>query len=140
MAGQEIFGPMLGMMVLTAIVWFYLYAVRIPAMYRARLPAQTYTIPERTAQHLPEKVNYPANNLKNLFEVPVLFYALCLYLYVTGNADGTHVIAAWTFFAFRVAHSVVHCTVNIVIVRFYLYCGAALALWFMLVRAVINAF
>jgi hypothetical protein len=126
---------MLGMMALTAIVWFVMYARRIPAMRKARLPAQTYTIPETISQHLPEAVNYPANNLKNLFELPVLFYALCLYLHVAGHVDQIYVLAAWLFFILRVLHSIVHCTRNIVMLRFYLYSAAALVLWFMLGRA-----
>ncbi len=126
---------MLGMMALTAIVWFVMYARRIPAMRKARLPAQTYTIPETISQHLPEAVNYPANNLKNLFELPVLFYALCLYLYAAGHVDQIYVLAAWLFFILRVLHSIVHCTRNIVMLRFYLYSAAALVLWLMLGRA-----
>ena len=87
---------------------------------------------------LPEAVSYPANNFKNLFELPVLFYGLCLLLYVTGSAGNTYVAAAWVFFAFRVLHSVVHCKSNIVMLRFSLYAAAALALWFMLGRAVLD--
>jgi len=87
---------------------------------------------------LPESVNYSAYNLKNLFELPVLFYALCLFLYVTATADMIYVIAAWLFLVFRALHSFVHCTSNVVILRFYLYSVAAFALWFMLGRAVVS--
>lgn len=127
---------MLGMMVLTAVVWFVLYAKRIPAMRKLGKPAQTYTTPDRSAGLLPEEVNYPAYNFKNLFELPVLFYGLCLYLYVTATADSIDVFAAWLFLVFRVVHSAIHCTVNIVMARFVVYCAGALALWFMLGRAV----
>lgn len=136
MRNELILQPMLGMMVLTAVVWFVMYAKRIPAMKKARVPAQVYTTPEKTAELLPESVNYPAYNLKNLFELPVLYYALCLYLYVTQTADTPTIVAAWLFLAFRTLHSIVHCTSNVVMLRFYLYSAAALALWFMLGRAV----
>ena len=138
MKNELILQPMLGMMLLTAIVWFVLYARRIPAMKKARKPVQVYTTPDKVVEFLPETVNYPANNLKNLFELPVLFYGLCLYLYVTQNVDMAYLIAAWAFFAFRVLHSLVHCTSNIVMLRFYLYAAGALALWFMLGKAVIG--
>ena len=139
MSGDEIFLPMLGVMTLTAGVWFYMYSLRIPAMRKRRVPVQAYTTPDKIVELLPEEVNYPANNLKNLFELPVLFYALCLYLFVSGSVDTGYLVAAWLFFALRVFHSVVHCTRNIVMLRFYTYAGAAVALWFMLIRAVINA-
>ena len=34
---EAIFLPMPGLMLLTALVWIYMYAVRIPAMKRARV-------------------------------------------------------------------------------------------------------
>lgn len=139
MSNDFILLPMLGMMVLTAVVWFVLYARRIPAMRRAGKPTQAYTTPDKGAAWLPEEVSYPANNFKNLFELPVLFYALCLYLYVTATAGTVDVIAAWLFLVFRMVHSAIHCTVNIVIMRFAAYSAAALALWFMLGRAVWGA-
>jgi len=139
MSNELILQPMLGMMVLTAIVWFVMYARRIPAMKKARVPVQTYTTPDKVIELLPDTVNYPAYNLKNLFELPVLYYALCLFLYVTASVDTIHVIAAWLFFAFRVLHSLVHCTSNVVMLRFYLYAAAALALWFMLGRTVVSS-
>ena len=139
MNNAEILAPMLGMMVLTAVVWVVLYARRLPAMRKAGVPAQEYTTPDKGAALLPEAVSYPANNFRNLFELPVLFYALCLYLYVTGTAGHADVVAAWVFVAFRVVHSAIHCTVNIVVARFATYCLAALALWFMLARAVLAA-
>ena len=138
MTGNRIFLPMLATMTLTAVVWFYMYARRIPAMRRARVSVQTYTTPDKVSEHLPDEVNYSANNLKNLFELPILFYGLCLYLFSSGNVDTVYVIAAWLFFLFRTCHSAVHCTSNVVMLRFYLYAAGAAALWFMLGRALIG--
>jgi hypothetical protein len=135
---NAIFLPMLATMALTAVVWSYMYAKRVPAMRRARVSVQTYTTPEKVAEILPDEINYSANNLKNLFELPVLFYGLCLYLSVSGNVDAAYVVAAWLFFVFRTLHSVVHCTSNIVMVRFYLYAAGATVLWLMLGRALIG--
>ncbi len=139
MADGAILQPMLAMFVLTAVVWVVLYARRLPAMRRAGVPTQQYTTPDRGASLLPESVSYPANNFRNLFELPVLFYALCLYLHVTGSADGVDVAAAWVFFAFRAVHSAIHCTVNIVILRFAAYFVSSVALFFMIARAVAGA-
>jgi len=83
----------------------------------------------------PPAVANPSDNLKNLFELPTIFYALVLFLYVTNHLDATHVCAAWLFVGFRVLHRAVHCTFNVVPLRFWLYAGAALSLWFIAVRA-----
>ena len=140
MNNDAILQPMLAMMLLTGLVWVFLYTRRIPAMRAARRPAQTYTTPEKVIGLLPDAINYPAHNLKNLFELPVLFYALCLTLYVTGIVDGVYVAAAWGFVAFRALHSAIHCTVNRVMARFVCYVISSLLLWFMLVRATIEIF
>lgn len=139
MMNAAILQPVLAMFVLTAVVWVVLYAKRLPAMRKAGVPTQTYTTPDKGAALLPESVAYPAHNFRNLFELPVLFYALCLYLYVTGTADATDVTAAWVFMGFRAVHSAIHCTVNIVIWRFGAYLVSTLALFFMIGRAVARA-
>ena len=136
---EAIFLPMLATMTLTAVVWFYMYARRIPAMHKAGLGVQTYTTPDTVTEYLPDEVNYSANNFKNLCELPILFYGLCLYLFVSGNADMAYVVAAWLFFLSRALHSIVHCTKNIVMLRFYLYAGGAVVLWLMLGRALFAA-
>jgi hypothetical protein len=138
MNADAIFLPMLATMTLTAVVWFYMYSKRIPAMRRARVSVQTYATPGKVSEILPDEVNYSADNLKNLFELPVLFYGLCLYLFLSGNVDAAYVIGAWLFFVLRTFHSVVHCTSNIVMVRFYSYAAGATVLWLMLGRALIG--
>ena len=70
----------------------------------------------------------------------MLFYALALYLFLTNQVDVLYVGAAWVFVAFRTAHSIVHCTINLMLLRFYLYLIATLAVWFMLIRAALVYF
>jgi hypothetical protein len=45
------------------------------------------------------------------------------------------VAAGWVFVLFRALHSLVHCTINVVMVRFYLYLVATIAVWFIALRA-----
>ena len=137
MPDQAIFAPMLTMFVLTFVVWVYMYAKRIPFITQQDLGPDDLT-PARLEALSPPAVSNPSDNLKNLFEMPVLFYAVCLYLHVTGQVDGVYLWAAWLFAALRIAHSAVHCTINIVIVRFWIYFAASAALWFMIFRAALN--
>ncbi len=138
MDGSEIFKPFTAMLVLTFAVWLYMYVNRIRYMLSHRIHAQKMTTPDRAMALLPDDINYAAYNLRNLAEVPVAFYALCLMLFVTDQVDAVYVVAAWLFFVFRALHSLVHCTFNRVILRFGLYMLSALALWFMLARAVVG--
>jgi len=139
MKQTAIFAPFFSVMLLTLIVWFYMYAKRIPFLQKSKTNLNRLT-PAELARISPPTVANPSDNLKNLLELPTLFYGVVLYLFVTTGVDRGYWVAAWIFAVFRVAHSAVHCTVNIVIVRFWLYCISTLALWFMLVRAAIGAF
>ncbi len=134
MEQTAIFAPFFAMLLLTLAVWIYMYARRIPFIRSTKLSPEQLT-PLELARLSPPAVSTPSDNLKNLFELPVVFYALVLYLYVTHEVDALYVATAWVFVAFRVLHSAVHCTVNIVLLRFALYCVAALALWLMVLRA-----
>jgi hypothetical protein len=134
MQQTAIFAPFLAMILLTIVVWFYMYARRIPFLQRGKMDLNQLTAAE-LARISPPAVANPSDNLKNLFEVPILFYALALYLYVSNRVDATYVTAAWIFVVFRALHSAVHCTINIVILRFWLYCVSTLALWFIALRA-----
>ena len=70
----------------------------------------------------------------------MLFYALALYLFATQQVDAMYVHAAWVFVAFRALHSAVHCTFNLVMLRFYLYLIATMAVWFIAIRAALTYF
>ncbi len=138
MPQTAIFGPFFATMLLTLVVWTYMYVRRVRFISSSGLSPGELSVPGALADRSPPAVSNPSDNLKNLFEMPVLFYAVALYLFVTAEVDAAYVIAAWIFFAFRAFHSAVHCTINVVIVRFYLYLASTLALWFMVVRAALG--
>jgi hypothetical protein len=137
MAQTAIFGPFFATMLLTLLVWVYMYIRRISFITKNNINPNDLTVPGTLAQLSPAAVSNPSDNLKNLFEIPVLFYALALYLFVTNQVDAAYVSAAWIFVAFRALHSAVHCTFNLVMLRFYLYLFSTLAVWFIAVRAVL---
>jgi hypothetical protein len=139
MEPTAIFGPFFGMILLTLAVWLFLFVKRVPFILRTDFGPGPLT-PAKFAALSPSDVSNPSDNLKNLFELPVLFYALVLYLFATQQVDASYVRAAWVFFGFRVLHSAMHCTLNIVNVRFALYLVASLALWFMAIRAALAHF
>jgi len=140
MEQRAIFGPFLATMLLTLIVWVYMYVRRIRFITSSNLSPGDLSKPGELARLSPAAVSNPSDNLKNLFEIPVLFYALALYLFVTRQVDGAYVTAGWVFVAFRALHSAVHCTINIVMLRFYLYLISTLAVWFMLAKATMAHF
>jgi hypothetical protein len=140
MRQDAIFSPFFATMFLTLVVWVYMYIRRISFIIGRKISQQEISLPGTLAQISPPNVSNPSDNLKNLFEIPVLFYALVLYLFITKQVDTVYVNAAWVFVVFRILHSAVHCTFNLVILRFYLYLFATLAVWFIAIRAALIHF
>ena len=131
----EIFRPFCATMVLTLVVWVYMYGRRLPFIFSSSLDPKQMT-PLELARLSPPQVSNPSDNLKNLFELPTVFYVVVLYIYVTNQVDRAYLWAAWGFFLFRALHSAVHCTFNFIPLRFALYVISAGALWFIVLRAV----
>ncbi len=140
MQDSAIFAPFLGMMLLTLAVWLFMYARRLSFLFANRIDYRKIDTPDKAAGVIPEKIAYASHNLKNLFELPVLFYAICIYLYVSESVDTLYLVAAWWFFGFRIVHSLIHCTTNVVLHRFGAYVISAIGLWFMVVSAAIQGF
>lgn len=125
-----IFVPFAGMLLLTFVVWLWMFRERIGAMRRLGIQIETREDLEKLG---PRAINSSAN-FQNLFELPVVFYACVLALVATGRVDDVHVACAWGFLAFRIAHSAIHCTYNHVIQRFTVYAIASAFLWVMVLR------
>jgi hypothetical protein len=137
---NAIFSPFFAMVFLTLLVWVYLYIRRITFLNNTKLGPKELAVPGMLAQISPPEVSNPSDNFKNLFEIPVLFYVLVLYLFVTNQVDAVYVNAAWIFVGFRALHSIVHCTFNLILLRFYLYLFSTLMVWFIAIRAAFSHF
>lgn len=140
MSQDAIFSPFFATVFLTLLVWVYMYIRRISFIISKNIRSQDLAVPGTLAHISPPNVSNPSDNLKNLFEMPVIFYALVLYLFITNQVDTVYVNASWVFVVFRALHSAVHCTFNLVMLRFYLYLFATLALWFIAIRAALIHF
>jgi hypothetical protein len=86
----------------------------------------------------PDEAQWPSHNYNHLMEQPTIFYAIALTLALMGMGSGINYWLAWGYVGFRVAHSIVQCTVNIVAVRFALFALASLCLFGLTVNAIIQ--
>jgi hypothetical protein len=131
MSQTSIFLPLFAMVALTFMVWVRLYVDRISELRNRRISAQDIS----TARQMSERLRNTnaADNFKNLFEMPVLFYVFCLTIFVTQSVTAVFVGCAWLYVLLRIAHSVIHCTYNKVLHRFSVYAASSLLLfmlWF----------
>ena len=139
MPTTELALPMLAMMVLTLLVWLCMFVVRVGFAQKNKLDIEQFKTPADVQALIPGDESASSNNFKNLFELPVIFYALCLYLTVTLQVDSLYVNCAWAFVVLRVLHSLIHCSYNKVAHRFAVYILSSIALWVMVVRAFLAA-
>lgn len=132
-ATRAILWPVLAQVALTAAVWVALYVARLGEMRRRRIdPQQVAT--SRVAAGVLENVA-AADNFRNLFEVPVLFYALVPLLVLAHAVTGAELALAWAFVALRALHSAIHIGYNRVVHRFAAYAASTLcvfAMWLLL--------
>ncbi len=113
--------PTLAMVLLTCVVGAYLLYSRVTEMRAKRIHPQAAANSLQMAARL-ENVQ-PADNFRNLFEVPVLFYALVAIALATQHVPPWLVSGAWAFVALRVLHSAIHCTYNKVMHRLAAFMG-----------------
>ena len=125
--------PLLAQVLLTVLVWVYMYATRFREMAAKNIEPD-HLADRAAAQSLLRSSAGPADNFKNLFELPVLFYVAIVLSLVLLIQDALLVQLAWGFVLFRAAHSAIHCTYNRVVHRFLAYVGSALVLFLMWVR------
>ncbi len=120
------FWPVLALVLLTFGVAVRMLVVRIGEMRRLRIHPQKVAVSAQAAQHFVD--TRAADNYRNLFEMPVLFYALAILTFVTAGGSSLLLMLAWLYVALRVAHSVIHCSYNRVMHRFAAFISSALVL------------
>jgi hypothetical protein len=126
MRGDAVFLPVLALVALTFAVWCRMFALRIGQMRRERIHPQAVDTSAKATARLTD--SRAADNFRNLFELPVLFYVAALFAQSGGHATPVFVALAWLFVLLRIAHSAIQCTYNRVMHRFYVYAAGAVAL------------
>jgi hypothetical protein len=142
MSGHPLAQPLAVLAAWTFVIFFWMYATRIPAMIKAGIDLKTLRGGTGASldQKLPAEVQWKAHNYNHLLEQPTLFYAVALLLIVIGSDSRLAVLLAWGYVALRIAHSVLQATVNITRFRFALFFAASLCLLGLVVIALIAAF
>lgn len=119
--------PLLALVFLTFLVWVYMYVTRLREIKRKSIDPQSLDTRVHGQALLTDSAAQ-ADNLKNLFELPVLFYVAVLLTLVLMIQDQLLVQLVWGYVALRYVHSLVHCTYNRVMHRFIAYTASCLVL------------
>ena len=113
---SEIILPMFYLMLQTVAVLLFSTSIRLKEIYFNK------SVAGEEHRHPPfdqgsSILKNAQRNLTNLFEFPILFYAVCICIYMTGNVDEYFITLAYWFFYLRFIHSIYHIFFNQLIIN-----------------------
>ena len=121
--------PPTALVVVTGFVWLRLGSDRLGEMRSRRIHPQQVATSKQMGETMQNVQS--ADHFRNLFEVPVLFYALCAFLAITRLTTLLLLACAWGYVVLRAAHTYVHLTSNKVVRRFQVFVASTIVLYVM---------
>ncbi len=126
MSTAAILLPCAALVLLTVVIALLMYWRRVAELRGRRISPQRVADSRGAAEVFQDL--RASDNYRNLLELPVLFYALCLAVAVSDSTSPFYVAGAWLFVALRVLHSAVHVTYNRVMHRLRAFSAGMLVL------------
>jgi len=123
--------PTFALVALIILVWFWLTVERGRHIKRKPPTAEDFATGEAALRYF-TPVEMPANNFRNLFEMPVLYFAIVPLLMITHQGNAVQVALAWAFVLLRAVHSFIHIVVRKVMIRapvYWLGSAVLMAMW-----------
>ena len=134
---SPLLGPVVALVAWTLVVMVWMAFTRLPAMKKAGIDVSKL-VGGRGANLegvIPDRVQWKSHNYTHLLEQPTIFYAIALTLAMMGMNQPINVYLAWGYVVFRILHSLIQCTSNIVRFRFPLFGLASFCLLGLTVHA-----
>ncbi len=114
MNSNLIFLPALAQILLTMLVFIGLAVAKSKAAKSGEVNEERRALYDDA---WPESVIKFNNNIRNQFELPVLFYVLCIILWAVNSTNVITHALAWLFVASRIVHVAIHTGSNFVPLR-----------------------
>ena len=108
--------PVLPVVLMNFIVMFHMRYMIVKAIKNRDAEYKYFRAYEGSA---PEYLLTARHHYKNFFEIPILFYLLCLVLYIIDDVSAIDLWIAWLFVLFKGIHSYIRITSNYVPYRAY---------------------
>ena len=131
----DILAPVVALLLLTSIVWAWMYITRLPAVRQAGMKLDPERPKGQQMSELPPRVRWKADNYNHLLEQPTMFYAVALTLALLGAGEGLNLTLAWCYVGLRVIHTLQQTLWNKIEVRFVLFSLSTLVLITLIIRA-----
>lgn len=118
--------PMGALAALTFVMLTGILITRLAAAKAGKVTPRDFAFGE--SERVPKQSRLISRNYSSLLELPVLFYVLCLMLFVTNTVNDLQLGLAWAYVAFRILHSLIHVTVNHVLLRLLAFASSVTVL------------
>lgn len=131
-------GAVLALWTLLMLGW--VAATRFSAMAKAGIDIKAAAPGGRGADLedvLPPQTNWKSHNYTHLCEQPTIFYAVLVFLHLSGGDTDLTRGLAWVYVVLRIVHSLWQSTVNRIPVRFTIFTLATICLFALSILAVI---
>ncbi len=126
---ENIVFPVMAMFFLTISIVIYMAVQSILAVKNKEVNGKYYVLYAEGEES--PRLQKLTRHVKNLFEIPPLFYIVILLLFVTDNVSLVAVSLAWGYFFARCVHSFVHLGSNNVMSRFLAFLVSVIILTFL---------
>lgn len=136
----EFLKPVLALVLWTCVMWIWMYALRLPAFSKYGINPDDARHPGTYSDKLPPHVRSAADNYNHLHEQPTIFYALMVFIALTGGADSLSAMVAWAYVGLRILHSVVQIVIGKVALRFLVFTAGTFCLFFLAGKEALRVF
>lgn len=138
MESSPILGPVVALVAWSLIVMLWMVVTRMGEFKRLGINFENIPPGSRGVDlegRAEPRALWKSHNYTHLMEQPTLFYAVALTLAIMDMGGGINLWLAWGYVGFRVIHSLIQATVNIVKFRLLFFVLATLCLLGLTVHA-----
>ena len=131
MSYSPILVPVVALVAWTLIIFIWMLIARGAAFRRMGVTLSAIPRGSRGANldgRGEDEAQWKSHNYNHLMEQPTLFYAIAITLALMDMGGGINYWLAWGYVGFRVVHSLIQCTINIVAYRLPVFVLASLCL------------
>lgn len=134
---QDHIFPVFALVMLTFGIMILMGKRRFKAIRNGKIPIAFFKdYQKREAFLIPEEVQLANRHYENLFEMPILFYALIPLLIITDRTDNITLFFSWAFVVARYVHAIIHLTNNKLFWRMRAFTISSFILFLLWVRFV----
>lgn len=126
-----IYYPCFALLILCFLVLLRLFLTRVNAVKQGKIDFRYFKTQSAQQTEIPHEVQQASKNFTNLFEVPTLFFMVCLFGLFSRNVDSLFLGLAWMYVGLRYIHSFIHLTNNKIFQRLTAYTLSCLILLIM---------